>query len=157
MEIANWITALSTFIMTIATIIMAIAALQAKNNFLNEKKFEYSINLKDKILETLDYILNQTLSIAEYDDSELTKKYTTLWNLIMECENYFFILKPLFKLKNSNSIKEMISDLMLWRMSCDKTNQTHMENRNNLIPKILIYKNQITEIISKEINFQNKE
>lgn len=154
---ASFITAISTVIMAIATIFMAVAAWQAKNGFLNEKKFEYSIKLKNKIIETIDYLLLQTLSITEYDDSELTNKYTTLWNLIIECDSYFFALKSLFKPKNTQLIKEMISDLMLWRMCCDITNKSHMETRKNLIPKITKYKSQILEITNTEINSIIKE
>ena len=157
MEITNWITAISTAIMAVATVVMAVAAWQAKNNFLNEKKFEYSIKLKNKMLETIDYLLTQTLSIKEYSNEELINKYTTLWNLIIECDSYFFVLKSLFKQKNSQSIKKIISDLMLWRQCCDTTNKIHVENRNSLIPKIIEYKNKIPEIINNEIDSIIKE
>ncbi len=46
---------------------------------------------------------------------------------------------------------------MLWRQCCDTTNKIHVENRNSLIPKIIEYKNKISEIINTEIDSIIKE
>lgn len=62
MEIANWITAISTFIMAIATIVMAVAAWQAKKGFLSEKQFNFGIELQDKYTHCYRFMTEKMLN-----------------------------------------------------------------------------------------------
>lgn len=68
MEIATWITAISTFLMTVATGFMAVAAWRALNTWKNEQKRRKIVNL----LETLNAYV-QDLQYYELESTVFSK------------------------------------------------------------------------------------
>ena len=61
MEVANWITAISTLVMALATIIMAVAAWQAKDNFIKETRINLLLDYKARFNDYYNFLLNKII------------------------------------------------------------------------------------------------
>ena len=151
MEIANWITAISTLVMAIATIIMAVVAWQAKSSFINEKKFDYLIKFKNKLFDFIDYMSKETMQLSCYSKDELKEIYVKLLFLLEETDSYFFPVRTRISKTNAEIFQKILADCMLYSISNNLSNEAHLEFRKTLFPKIVQSKKTISKIIEEEL------
>ncbi len=115
MEVANWITAISTLVMALATIIMAVAAWQAKDNFIKETRINLLLDYKARFNDYYNFLLNKIIyaspTLRNNNLSENNQKNLSLIRFFNEKLRLFLTPKDNNRLFQSIIILQNFSDI----------------------------------------------
>lgn len=142
----NWIIAISTTILMMATVFLAIAAWQAKKSFLQESLYNDSWELYKKINDLKIWIFNNR---KQLDDELLTKEkvYCDIFKEKIDSIIFLYIrVKHLYSDKLA-SLGSLLTDLdSVWLIYATKQNSIEIDK----------YKNKILQNLTNENNLYSQ-
>lgn len=122
----NWITAIATTILMLATVFLAIAAWQAKKSFLQENLYNDSWELYKKWNDLIIWIFNNKIQL----DNELIKKEKTYCDMFKEKLDFINFLYIKVKHLYDDKLKQMgllLTDLdSVWLSYATKQSSTEV-------------------------------
>jgi hypothetical protein len=120
----NALTVCSTFAMAIATIVMAMAAWQAKKGFLSEKQFNFGIELQDKYTHCYKFMTEKMLySTPEEREINIKQNHANIIDLV----TYFAKIGFLFNDAENKKIKEILMPYLIYDRELDNNNKESRE------------------------------
>lgn len=142
----NWIIAISTTVLMMATVFLAIAAWQAKKSFLQESLYNDSWELYKKINDLKVWIFNNRKRL---DDESLTKEKVYCDTFKEKIDSIIFLyirVKHLYSDKLVN-LGALLTDLdSVWLTYATKQNSVEIDK----------YKNKILQNLTNENNLSSQ-
>lgn len=155
---ANWITAISTLLMMIATFALVIIAWQAKNSFLAERKFDNLILLHEELILTVGIIIKNSMLKTNEEktilfENELSSKLKTI-------NSYYIKVAPLVGKSAKKYIDNIRNDIIeVVHFYCNKKPAEELsEFQQKFIEQLIKYVNndRLFEIIKLELKIKEK-
>lgn len=130
MEIANWITAISTLVMALATIAMAIFAWEALNSWKKEIKLKNIYKINRNYIKTIDEFSKLLHNYELISEEEETR--SILEKILEEINTTLYE----YKLIKKNAETEFLNNLMYFRTLIQKYTKIKFQSLN---PGVKVY------------------